>query len=873
VSLTQSEIPLLTVGQRNFPRGLNASTPLVDQPKGTVPRLSNLLLTKRGGLVLCSGSKIISAYNGAVQSNKGAWTELMLFAPSQVNRYYVGLLKDVNTPLAVPGPASAVDGGAGSLPAESYSYEITALDGAGGETTPGTASPFVAIAANHQILVSWSAVPNATGYNVYRRKLLGSPFMHLVAANVQGTSYTDNQLVEGVQPPATNTTQTCGFYIIPATSYGPANLVHSFPADSFANLDNTPGHSGGGGSTPPPNSGGGGATPSGGILGNCSPLPQFLQFNNNVILALGNGISPYQYPDGGPVAVIGNTFQAAYPDWVASTIYTGGVNGTVQGGDVILPTTNNAGGFIFQALQGGTSGSTNPVFPQQMGQNVADNNVIWHNTGQTGTVPAPRGAAHILVYAGSLWLANTSPSTTSDLLDGPTVLKMSDVDNPNSWNPLNVAFIGKDDGTQITGLAAYTIAESGIAPTGAMVVFKDFETYQVIGVFGATDFSIQKAQTDLGCIAPRSIQFLPGYGIARLSHLGVAVFDGVRDRIISEEVRPYLFGGEPDISPMDWNYAYLSKGTQCAVPPMYMLAIPIISVINIPAQNAPPILTTYPVLVGTLPPGNYWVKYTFIVGAVEVSASSEAGPISLVNPGDEIVVTLPSNVPIPAGATTWRVYWGQGAGQENQYLDVPITAFFGRTTGLTAPGFPGVPGTGTGGLTRILCYDLVLKGWTVIDLPWPIEVLKQFRAVGTIPITVAGGFSDETVRRLQGPDPTWDGQPITYSVQSPEVFGKTPNQTCYFRRLTVKGLCTGDNQTIKLTVTYMGSPSIQQYGKFYQLGSGYFELQLDLGFCGTLARNAHVAFTGTADTTNLPVEIHSFDWEIQPRIAGTPVSI
>jgi hypothetical protein len=590
-----------------------------------------------------------------------------------------------------------------------------------------------------------------------------------------------------------------------------------------------------------------------------------LQFANEVILLLGNGITPYQYPDGGPVTVLGNTFTATYPNWVASTGY--------NLGDTIQPTVNNPGGFVFKATQPGVSGTVNPTFPQLQGQSVAETtpgSVIWQNQGVTSSSPAPRGAAHGLVYAGSLWVANTSPNTTADNLDGPTVLKMSTVNNPNSWNPLNVAFIGKDDGTQITGLATYTIAESGIAPVGSMVVFKDFETYQVIGVFGATDFSIQKAQTDMGCVAPRSIQFLPGYGLARLAHLGIAIFDGVRDRIISEEIRPYLFGGEPDIAPIDWDFAYLSKGSQTAIPPMYTLAVPIISSLATSYALGQPGLSAASIGGGTLPFGTYWVKVTAFVNGVESLISYEAGPITTTSLANSINVICPGLASV-SGLTKWRTYFGQGPGQENQYIEVTIPGVDGVT--IQGPGTPGGPGSNSGGLTRLLSYDLVLKAWTIIDLPWPIEVLKQLRSIGTIPITIIGGFSDDTVRRVQAQDPDWDGVPISYSVQTPDVFGKNANQTCYFRRLTIKGLCTGDINNIQMVATFMGNQDIPQYGRFYQLGSGYFELQLDLGFCGTLARNAHVTISGSASVANLPVEIHSIDWEIQPRIAGVPVSI
>jgi len=74
---------------------------------------------------------------------------------------------------------------------------------------------------------------------------------------------------------------------------------------------------------------------------------------------------------------------------------------------------------------------------------------------------------------------------------------MSDANAPNSWPNANQTFISKDDGQQGTGLATFTIAETGISPTQTLVCFKNFSTYQVTGVFGATSFGVQKVKSDM----------------------------------------------------------------------------------------------------------------------------------------------------------------------------------------------------------------------------------------------------------------------------------------------------------------------------------------------------------------------------------------
>jgi hypothetical protein len=133
------------------------------------------------------------------------------------------------------------------------------------------------------------------------------------------------------------------------------------------------------------------------------------------------------------------------------------------------------------------------------------------------------------------------------------------------------------------GMASFTIAEAGIAPLGSLIIFKDFSTYQIVGVFGSPNFTIQQIQSDMGCTAPRSIKFLPGFGIARMTHLGIALFDGIRDRVISEQIRPFIFGGGPSssITPIQMRQAYLIKADQIAVPPMYAFA----AAVNSPSLN------------------------------------------------------------------------------------------------------------------------------------------------------------------------------------------------------------------------------------------------------------------------------------------------
>ena len=191
--------------------------------------------------------------------------------------------------------------------------------------------------------------------------------------------------------------------------------------------------------------------------------------------------------------------------------------------------------------------------------------------------PANMGAQHIIHHQGFLYALNTNPNTYQ--FDGPSALRQSDLNQPTSWNNNQMTFVAKDDGTQGRGLAVYTIAEAGIPPTDTMVIFKDKSTFQMIGNLGtgggsaSTNFQLQQVKSDMGCYSAKSIQYCSGFGIIRLTHRGFALFDGVDDRLISEEIRPYLFGRD-DIGAIDWTLSNYSWSGQSHNPPLYICFCP-----------------------------------------------------------------------------------------------------------------------------------------------------------------------------------------------------------------------------------------------------------------------------------------------------------
>jgi hypothetical protein len=265
---------------------------------------------------------------------------------------------------------------------------------------------------------------------------------------------------------------------------------------------------------------------------------------------------------------------------------------------------------------------------------------------------------------------------------------MSDVNNPLSYNPLNQAFLDKDDGTEGMGLQSFTISAQGIPPEGSLVIFKNFAAFQMIGIFGSPNLTIQRIRSTMGCLAPRSIQFVPGFGLFRFTHLGFASFDGVEDRVLSEEPRPFLFPSnaseDSDITVLDASNQSIMWCFQTAQPAMFCAAIPI----------------------------------------------------------------------------------GSSGGQ----------------------------------LTRILCYDLVLKAWAAqVDLPFPISTAAQFLTFTANPVTILGGFSDGALSRWQAGDAQWDigatgarsPSNVNWSVKLPEGYSQEASQKLNCRRVTIRGFSSG----------------------------------------------------------------------------------
>lgn len=865
-------MPAKPITHSRWIRGLQAGFDRYSQPKGSVPRISNMVMTRRGALKVCDGSFLITQFNGVFEpqsANFGPITEVFLFQPTGSNAGYFGIVKDVNTHIGHPVGLAASVGAAGVLTGI-YKYVITGLDGAGGETTKSN-EVTVTLAAQKGSL-TWTALVNAVGgYNVYRTVAGGATGTEKFVATVPGqatVAYTDNtpdgNLIN-LSPPIADSTQVIKFYSFTFPSYTPAQVVSVLPADALPE----PGTGAGGGSGGSGSGSGGSSglnppTPVGGVAGNTSPLPQIVQFVNKMILALGNGITPYQSDGtGGGTTQITNTFSAVYPTRTASTVY--------NQGDQIQATVS-AVSYVFTATQGGETGSGGaPSFSATLGSTVADGNIIWKNSGQVSGSPPPRGAAHAEIYAGSLWVANTGVVESADQLDGPSALRMSDLNNPISWNPLNAAQISPDDGDQCTGIKAFTVAEAGIAPQNFLMYFKNFSTYLIQGVFGASDFSITRLQTDLGCTAPRSLQFVPGYGIMRLSHLGFAVTDGISDKLQDPEaIRPYLFpeSTEGDITPIDQTYLYFSKGAQTANPPMYVCAVPLQG--NPASPLGPAVIVTqnsnrspsqiapgsyYFKIVGTLANGN-----TLVSGEYQLAIPAPSPPFPIYC--QAIIVTLPVN----SSVVTWQVYQGASPGAENEYVQAVGGTAQVRIDGSTSF-IGGRPPVSLGGaLSRLFCYDLILKSWTVVDLPFPVSVLKQFRTPGSLPITVMAGFYDGAIRRWQAGDTMWDAgatnvgnsPSVQWSFQDAEVFSEGGTVNLFHNQVIIRG--DGAPPSISVQAEINGEIQDMVQAALIALGNGQYEARVRIL---QTAENLNLTISGSG-----PATVEAISYEVVQKPVG-----
>ena len=257
-------------------------------------------------------------------------------------------------------------------------------------------------------------------------------------------------------------------------------------------------------------------------------------------------------------------------------------------GTLIFVTDTNQVPWLFRAQNSGVTGfGSNYAGPNffpsgagNPGDSIKDHNnsnnsgtVVWLNVGQATL--SPPGAAFVFQHLDSLFLWGVGASYGSDGTTGPDALWQSDTGDPQSFNPANTTFVGKGDGTTAQGGAVYSLSEAGIAATPQLVLFKDSSTYAFLNSF-ASNPSLVPVSGGLGCIAPKSVQFIGGYGVMRLSYMGFTLFDGQLEHVseYTDAIRGYLFGGLPDVAPLDLNRIQSAVSQQCTNPNMYICYCP-----------------------------------------------------------------------------------------------------------------------------------------------------------------------------------------------------------------------------------------------------------------------------------------------------------
>lgn len=476
-------------------------------------------------------------------------------------------------------------------------------------------------------------------------------------------------------------------------------------------------------------------------------IPNAVQAGDTLAVALGRGTTP---------AILNNEPLVQVAPWIntwnaPTNIPQWEPNVTVGLGQAVLPTTAN--GHIYTAIQvdpnlGGITGATQPTWPTLTQSTVTDGTVIWREAGAT-SAPIPPGADFFFYHMGFLWAWGTNVAYDANNLDGPDALRMSDLNNFFSWNPLNASFLGKGDGTVAMGGAVMTLGEAGIAATSQIVLFKDTTSYIVLGALGPSA-QIRQVPTGVGCVAPGTITFIEELGVVRLSERGITVFDGQNDSFeqLTAPIRAYLFGGLSDIMPVDWAHIRFAKACRVHNPPAYLLACPIVN------------FSQAKIAIGTVPVG-YGAPY----GAFSLPANLPAATslymttswntsIWQTNTPNLATVQWAADTPAPPGGGT--IYW--------------IAAY---------------GGAGSGALTRLFVYHIVLQAWAVVDLPFSISSLAFIPQNPFPAYTLCGGTSDGTIRRLFAGDQDWDGVPISGQFTIPEL--GNPVTQSYIREIAING--------------------------------------------------------------------------------------
>lgn len=161
-----------------------------------------------------------------------------------------------------------------------------------------------------------------------------------------------------------------------------------------------------------------------------------------------------------------------------------------------------------------------------LGTNGTDVPFLWTGSGNGAAMTVPTGltkAKYVNVFQSYTFLANVTVSGT----DYKSRVYWSALDSISSWDSADFNDVSRDDGQTITGI--WPLADR-------LVIFKERSVWLAFFT-GDVDapFTFQKSSSDVGCIAPFSIQEVQG-GIAFLSSDGIYYFDGNNSNKITDRI-------------------------------------------------------------------------------------------------------------------------------------------------------------------------------------------------------------------------------------------------------------------------------------------------------------------------------------------------
>lgn len=180
---------LREVVQANFSKGIVPTVQKFAQPKGILRDASNLMFSKRGALITRDGDSVIASLNcNGPTTGQGVILDVAEYSPVGQLTEILFLQIDPNSPLSVPsGLVAGTPTSGGGFGAGTYFWVVTALDGIGGETTVSN-EVTKTVSSGQQVPLTWTAVTNASAYNVYRGTASGA---EIFVAQVTTNSFTD----------------------------------------------------------------------------------------------------------------------------------------------------------------------------------------------------------------------------------------------------------------------------------------------------------------------------------------------------------------------------------------------------------------------------------------------------------------------------------------------------------------------------------------------------------------------------------------------------------------------------------------------------------------------------------------------------------